>query len=532
MADALALMPGTLIGGHYIIDALINTGGFGSVYRGIDRSEGDRPCAIKETYDVTPSARRQALTEAAVLFTIRSKHLPQVYDAFEDNGRFYLVMQLIEGQTLLQISRQRGGSCSEQEVLRWLVPIMEVLQELHSRTPAVIHRDIKPGNIILTPDGTAVLVDFGITKLYDPASETQTLIRAVSEGFSPIEQYLSKTGPQSDIYAMGATMYFLLTGVVPPQSLNRSYADTLIAPRQLNPQITPTTERALLQALAVQSDARFASMHDFVRALTEPTFTSFSDQTIATNRVGNGVNAASAVTERAQPFVISRPVSPSPAQPSIPPRNFPRSPVTPAGMVTQAPVYPVLPPHPQRAKRAPAPVPVYRALPNAFNQGCLWGLLQGVLAAVMILTLKNQVYVFVGILEGIFFYIVAGFFTTRKGGGSFRGTWAGFWAGISSTIVFWVVTLLGVLVLVAQRLQVDENLARAQGRPLNLSLAMSRAFRLAMPSFATQASTQQNNNGLLVYLGVGLLVAMLVGWLGGLLGNARFRARYQNGGIQ
>jgi serine/threonine protein kinase len=77
--------------------------------------------------------------------------------------------------------------------LRWLLPVINVLQELHNRNPAVIHRDIKPGNIILTPDERAVLVDFGLTRLYDPNSDSQTLVRAVSEGFSPIEQYISGT---------------------------------------------------------------------------------------------------------------------------------------------------------------------------------------------------------------------------------------------------------------------------------------------------------------------------------------------------
>src|SRR6266513_4503456 len=113
MSLPVALTPGTTIDGHYIIGSLINRGGFGAVYRGIDTSEGNRPCAIKETYDVTPSARRQALMEAAVLFTIKSKHLPQVYDAFEFNGRFYLVMQLIEGENLLQLLNRRGKPCSE-----------------------------------------------------------------------------------------------------------------------------------------------------------------------------------------------------------------------------------------------------------------------------------------------------------------------------------------------------------------------------------------------------------------------------------
>src|SRR6266700_2850740 len=107
MIDSQPLASGTEIGGYYVIETLIRRGGFGAVYRGIGTSEGNRPYAIKENYDVTPSARRQALMEAAVLFTVKSKHLPRVYDAFESDGRFYLVMQLIEGKTLQQLLRLR-----------------------------------------------------------------------------------------------------------------------------------------------------------------------------------------------------------------------------------------------------------------------------------------------------------------------------------------------------------------------------------------------------------------------------------------
>src|SRR5258708_40057277 len=129
---------------------------------------GKWACGIKEIYGVTPAAGREGLMEGAGLFSIKSIHLPQVYDAFEVNGRFYLVMQLIEGENLRQLPKKQGRPCSEQEVLAWLLPIMLFLHEMHTRNPAVIHRDIKPGNIILTPNQTAVLVDFGLTKLYDP----------------------------------------------------------------------------------------------------------------------------------------------------------------------------------------------------------------------------------------------------------------------------------------------------------------------------------------------------------------------------
>src|SRR5215467_4714831 len=279
MTGTTPLDSGTTIGGHYVIDGLINKGGFGSVYRGIDSSEGDSLCAIKETYDITPVARRRALMEASVLFTVKSTHLPRVYDAFEANGRFYLVMQLIEGNTLQQILRLKGRPCSEQEVINWLVPIMHILNELHSRNPAVIHRDIKPGNIILTPDQTAVLVDFGLTKLYDPNSDTQTLVRAVSQGYSPVEQYVGKTSPQSDIYAMAATMYFLLTLKLPPESVNRSYRDELIAPSLLNPMLSQNMERALLKALSVDADQRYRSMDEFAQALQNLSYTPFADST-------------------------------------------------------------------------------------------------------------------------------------------------------------------------------------------------------------------------------------------------------------
>jgi len=323
MSLPVALTPGTVIGGHYIIGNLINRGGFGAVYRAIDQSEGNRPCAIKETYDVTPAARRQALMEASVLFTVRNNHLPEVYDALEMNGRFYLVMQLIEGQNLLQILRARvpngivgeqephyraTGPCSEQEVISWLLPIIEVLQELHSRNPPVMHRDIKPGNIILTPRNTTVLVDFGLTKLYDPNVDTQTIVKRVTAGFSPIEQYVGKTSPQSDIYSMAATIYLLLTNRLPPASISRGIHDDLIAPRQLNPSITIKTERALLIALSVHASQRYQSMRDFAQAISEPAFAAYSDQTL------ESMPPMPSTTQPITPTVL-------PHNPGLPPTN-------------------------------------------------------------------------------------------------------------------------------------------------------------------------------------------------------------------
>ncbi len=529
MTDSMPLDSETSIGGHYIIDELISRGGFGAVYRGIDTSEGDRPCAIKETYDVTTAARRRALMEAAVLFTVKSKHLPRVYDAFEANGRFYLVMQLIEGQTLQQLLKQRRSPCSEEEVITWLLPIMRVLNELHSRNHAVIHRDIKPGNIILTPDKTAVLVDFGLTKLYDPNSDTQTMVRAVSGGYSPIEQYVGKTSPQSDIYAVAATIYFLLTLNVPPASINRSYRDELVAPRLLNPLLSLNIEHALLKALSVDADQRYSSMDEFAQALQNPPFMAHADPTIS-NR-GNGIPYA--YTQGAMSQVQSQP-------PGIDRQNVPQP--TPAPVPAyqyinpQPSVYPVLPASPvtvppARVTQDYRPVTQdYRPLPSPFSQGCLWGLLQGLLAALIVLFLKKDVYFYVAIVEGFLFFMLAGFLTTRKGGKFTRGAWAGFWAGIVSTVVFWVVAVVGFAVLVSQRIAADTATAQRNGINLNPNTELNQALRVVGSTLPIHPAPPSSGTNVGIFLISGLVCAIGFGLLGGKLGKSRFQAKMQKRG--
>ncbi|WP_165423751.1 serine/threonine protein kinase [Ktedonosporobacter rubrisoli] len=589
MGLPLALSPGTVIGGHYIIGALINSGGFGAVYRGVDTSEGNRACAIKEMYDVTPSARRQALMEASVLFTIRSKHLPEVYDALEANGRFYLIMQLIEGKNLLQLLQDRTGPgvavgeqepfqqsqgpCSEQEVCSWLLPIMDVLQELHSRNPAVIHRDIKPGNIILTPQQIAVLVDFGLTRLYDPDKDTQSMVRAVTEGFSPLEQYVSRTSPQSDIYSMAATMYLLLTNRRPPAAIGRSVNDSLIPPRQLNPLISTKMERALLKALAVQADQRYASMREFAQALQEPAFNAYADPTIAMappvsslNTIqapqqptpASAINSANTV-RTPQPTNVPQvapatqgtnkqhtppvhayagvsmqrpPTAPQAPQPRVVPparnkRKAPRGAYPYTGGAN--PSYPFLPANPGGQMMAqPVAMPL-GPIPSASGQGCLWGLLQGVLGALVVLSLKQEAGFYLAILMGFGFYVVAGFFTTRRGGSSLRGAGAGLWAGIVSAMVFWVALGVGLLIMVTQFLQKDPELAQRHG-PAFIPRMLSRAWDAVLPTFPTQqiAPGQSTFSNLLILLGVGALLALSFGWIGGSLGKSFYKARVTN----
>jgi serine/threonine protein kinase len=522
MTDKIPLDKGTTIGGHYIIDGLVNRGGFGAVYRGIDSSEGDRLCAIKETYDVSPTARRRALMEAAVLFTVKSKHLPRVYDAFEADGRFYLVMQLIEGKTLQQLLKLQGRPCSEQEVVNWLVPIMHVLSELHSRNPAVIHRDIKPGNIILTPDQTAVLVDFGLTKLYDPNSDTQTLVRAVSGGYSPVEQYVGRTSPQSDIYAMAATIYFLLTLKLPPESVNRSYQDELIAPRLLNPMLSPNLEHVLLKAMSVNADHRYRSMDEFAQALQNPFLSQYANPTIANGGPGVSYTQRTISQVQSQPQGIDRQSVPQPAPAPTPSYQY----VSP-----QPARYPAIPVLPPTTNLKPAkPIPEYRPLPSPINQGCLWGLVQGLLAALIVLIMKKEVYFYVAIVEGFLFFMLAGFLTTRKGGKTSRAVWAGFWAGTVSTVIFWIVLLVGFAVLVSQNIALQTAKAQQNGTPQNAGVEFHNAITVVGATLPMHPTTPQSGTNVIVFLTVGLLCAIGFSLIGGILGTSRFRTKMRKRG--
>ena len=550
MTAILPLEAGAIIGGHYSIEGLINTGGFGSVYRGVALSEGNRLCAIKETYDVTPAARRQALMEAAILFTVKSEHLPQVYDAFEEKGRFYLVMQLIEGQNCSQMVKMHGGFFSEHEVLSWFLPVADILQELHGRNPPVLHRDIKPANVILTPQGQAVLVDFGLTRLYDPNIQTMTMARAVSEGFSPLEQYIGQTSPQSDIYSLAATMYFLLTAQVPLASVARSMHDDLVPPRQLNPRISPKVEQVLLRALAVNADQRQASMQEFARALREPGFTGYSNQTVSQTRY----QSAGAPTEMAAPppppaysgqgqaqIHLSQPGKGrevGPQQGNVRPAGKQQANARQATPIarTSQPVPGWTSAHPggppQRADRsgraipppaggtlgatyAPAPVR-RRPLPRPFNQGCLWGMLQGVISALLLLFLKRDVFFYLGIAEGLLFYALAGFFTTRYGGAVTRALRTGLWVGIISTVCYWIVLPIGVVIEALGHVQ---TIVDNEG--VSSSVAFQRALTLVEPHIFLNGSIAPSDQGgrvFLILLAIGLACAMGFAFLGGLIG--------------
>jgi hypothetical protein len=168
-----------------------------------------------------------------------------------------------------------------------------------------------------------------------------------------------------------------------------------------------------------------------------------------------------------------------------------------------------------------------RPLPTSFGQGCLWGIVQGALAALIVLSLKRTEYFYLTMLMGFVFYVFAGFMTTRQGGSSLRGAWTGVWAGINSTVIFWLVLLVGLVVSFVQRWQKEVALARAHGVHAFSDLA-GRVWHSVLPDFLLPStSSQHSSTNLLFWLGGGLLIAFTLGWIGGILGKSRYKkSRY------
>jgi serine/threonine protein kinase/photosystem II stability/assembly factor-like uncharacterized protein len=261
------LNPGTLLQGRYLLEDLLGEGGFGAVYRARDMHLARRLCAVKETFDTSSAAAAQFRLEAEILAGLEHPYLPEVWDYFAEGRGLYLVMEFIEGEDL-ETQLNRDGPLPELLVRQWTSQLCGALALMHARQPPVIHRDIKPANIKIRANGQPVLVDFGLAKIYHPTQETVLAARAVSDGFSPIEQYgRGRTDARSDIYALGATLYNLLTGVVPPDAPARAIDDPLAPPGQLNPAISPGMERIILRALNMHAEARYQSALDLQREL-------------------------------------------------------------------------------------------------------------------------------------------------------------------------------------------------------------------------------------------------------------------------
>jgi len=263
---------GQVLKDRYRIVKLLGQGGFGAVYRAWDINL-KVVCALKVNTEISQAAAGQFEREANILAQLQHPNMPRVTDYFILPGMGqYLVMDYVEGEDLHEKIEKSGGALPESQVLGWMMQIFDAIIYLHNQKPPVIHRDINPANIRITSEGRAMLVDFGIAKIYDPQLATTLAAKAVTPGFSPPEQYGGAgTDTRSDIYALGATLYNLLTGKTPPESVMRMGGiDSLRPPRDLNPRVRPRTQDSLLKAMELNARDRFQKVQDFQAALTVP----------------------------------------------------------------------------------------------------------------------------------------------------------------------------------------------------------------------------------------------------------------------
>jgi serine/threonine-protein kinase len=265
------LTPGASLRDRYVIERAIGRGGMGSIYQAEDGRLPGRVCAVKEVEyegDLPPrlrdESREQFYREASVLARLDHPNLPKVSDYFTEAGRDYLVMDFVPGadlKSLMDEARRNQQFLDQRLVLDWALQLLDALDYMHHQDPPVIHRDIKPGNIKLTPTGLVKLVDFGLVKQMLPDELTVTVIQGRGTAlYTPLEQYGGDSGhtePRSDLYALGATLYHLLTNLPPAEAKERFLRpDSLASPRQVNPAIDAEVEKSLLWAMALHPDDR------------------------------------------------------------------------------------------------------------------------------------------------------------------------------------------------------------------------------------------------------------------------------------
>lgn len=256
------LEPGTVLAGRYHIERFLAGGGMGRVYLAHDQRLANRRCAIKEIFDRfnNPEERARAIEyfhrEADTLSQLKHPSVPAIFDRFGEGNCHYLVMDYIDGANLEDELAAQGGSLPESRVIEIARELCEVLIHLHSFRPPIIYRDMKPGNVILTPEGRAVLIDFGIARIFTPQGKA-TLIG--TPGFAPPEQYTGKVDERSDLYGLAATLHYLLTGRDPEKHPPFSFPPV----HTLKPEASPFLALAIDKALAYNPEDRPPSVATF-----------------------------------------------------------------------------------------------------------------------------------------------------------------------------------------------------------------------------------------------------------------------------
>ncbi len=297
-ASETSLKTGLLLQDRYRIVKELGRGGFGAVYRAWD-TRLNKAVAVKENMETSPEAQRQFAREALVLANLSHPNLPRVTDHFSLPGQGqYLVMDYVEGEDLETQVRTQGVIPVEQ-ALTWIIQVADALEYMQNQEPPVFHRDVKPANVRITPKGKAMLVDFGLVKVSSPQLKTTMGARAISPGYAPPEQYgQGRTDARTDIYALAATLYRLVTGYEPLESVLRITGDALIPADRANAEVPAQVSRAIEQGMALEPEKRFQSANAFKLTLQDGlAFVRTS------SHGGVKPDAAPAYPNQAQPFI-------------------------------------------------------------------------------------------------------------------------------------------------------------------------------------------------------------------------------------
>ena len=276
------LQPGTeLCGGKYSIERKIGEGGFGITYKAVQAGLNRAVCikeyflaggCIRDTYartihlqgmdeDKFERYRKAFVKEAQTLASLRHPGIVEVIDIFDENNTSYMVMPFIEGRTLQSIV-ENDGPLEYPVAVNYMAQIASAVGYIHERH--ILHRDIKPDNIIITADYKAILIDFGSAREFEE-DKTQAHTSMLTHGYAPTEQYTrnSRKGSYTDIYAIGATLYFILTGQVPIEAAAR-ITEPMPEPRELNPNLPEEANRTIMKAMQLKSQDRHQSIKEFM----------------------------------------------------------------------------------------------------------------------------------------------------------------------------------------------------------------------------------------------------------------------------
>ena len=357
--------------GKYKLTHVVGQGGFGITYKGVWYTEvkgplgtvqTEVPVCIKEYFfkdycyrdadslavcvhsatgkQLFDKFKEKLIKEARILSEVHHPYIVNVLEVFEEHNTAYIAMEYIDGYSLKSLLGKEG-MLPEQQAIRYIRQIGEALQFVHEKS--ILHLDVKPSNILIDKQGNARLIDFGVSKRYDiEQEETSTTLLTLSKGFAAIEQYdnegIQQFSPCPDIYSLGATLYNLLTGKIPTESILRA-TRPLKRPRELNPAISEQTEAVILRAMQIIPADRYASIEELLAQLPQSTFAPTSQA---------GASAPAPSTEEEETLLVS-----SGSHPSASPTDEDETIVnTPSSPLTQKPEQvSVQPAKPARFKR-------------------------------------------------------------------------------------------------------------------------------------------------------------------------------------